>query len=75
MYTTYHLNSAQEINNDFLEAIKHTYKSKAITIIVEEDEEVTDEMKSVLKQRLNEDEESYITAQDSINHLNKKYGL
>ena len=37
MYTTYHLTSAQEVNSDILDAIKATFKSKAITIIIEED--------------------------------------
>ena len=39
MYTTYHLNSAQELSTDILEAIKVAFKSKPITIIVEEDED------------------------------------
>ena len=78
MYTTYHLTSAQEINSDILDSIKATFKSKPITIIVEEDEgdfELTTEMKAVLDERLGEDEKTYLTAEDSINQLNKKYGL
>jgi len=78
MYTTYHLKSAQEVSTDILDAIKATFKSKAITIIVEEDEEdfdLTTEMKNVLDERLQEDETTYLSAQDSINQLNKKYGL
>ena len=38
MYTTFHLSSAQELNSDILDAIKATFKSKPITIIVEEDD-------------------------------------
>lgn len=36
MQTTYYLSSAQEINADILEAIKIAFKSKAITITIEE---------------------------------------
>ena len=78
MYTTYHLTSAQEVNSDILDAIKATFKSKPITIIVEEDEddfELTTDMKNVLDERLQEDEKTYLTSEDSINQLNKKYGL
>lgn len=78
MYTTYHLNSAQDVNSDILDAIKATFKSKPITIIVEEDEdgfELTSEMKAILDERLEEDEKTYISAEDSITHLQKKYGL
>ena len=78
MYTTYHLTSAQEINSDILDAIKATFKSKPITIIVEEDEgnfELTTDMKTVLDERLLEDEKTLLTADESISQLNKKYGL
>jgi hypothetical protein len=79
MYTTYHLTSAQDVSTDILEAIKLTFKSKPITIIVEEDQdddfELTAQMKSVLDERLLEDEKQYLTAEESINQLNKKYGL
>lgn len=78
MYTTYHLASAQEVSVDILEAIKATFKSKPITIIVEEDEadyELSTEMKDVLNERMKEDESTYLSADDSINQLNKKYGL
>ncbi len=78
MYTTYHLNSAQEVSTDLLDAIKATFKSKPITIIVEEDEgdfELSTEMKTVLDQRLQEDEKTYLTGEDSLKQLNKKYGV
>jgi hypothetical protein len=78
MYTTYHLTSAQEVNEDILDAIKAAFKSRPITIIVEEDEggfELTREMKDVLDERLEEDEQTYLTAGESINQLSKKYGL
>ena len=78
MYATYHLSSAAEINNEILEAIKATFKSKPITIIVEEDEDhswLSDEMKAELDNRLSEPDEQYITAEISISLLNKKYGL
>lgn len=78
MYTTYHLTSAQEVSTDILDAIKATFKSKPITIIVEEDEsdfELTADMKVVLDERLQEDESTYLSAEESINQLNKKYGV
>lgn len=78
MYTTYHLTSAQEVSTDILDAIKATFKSKPITITVEEDEEdfeLTTEMKTVLDERLQEDEKTYLTSEDSIKQLHKKYGL
>jgi len=78
MYTTYHLTSAQEVNSDILDAIKATFKSRPITIIVEENKEdfdLTTEMKTVLDERLLEDEKNYLTGEDSIKQLNEKYGL
>lgn len=41
MYTTYHLASAQDISTDILEAIKANFKSKPITITVEEELDAT----------------------------------
>jgi len=77
MYTTYHLTSAQEVNVDILDAIKATFKSKPITITIEEDSnfELTADMKAVLDERLQESENDYLSAEESINQLNKKYGL
>jgi hypothetical protein len=78
MYTTYHLTSAQEVSEDILDAIRVTFKSKPITIIVEEDEsdfELTNEMKTILDERLEEDVSTYIGADEFINQLNKKYGI
>lgn len=78
MYTTYHLESADEINSDLLDSVKAIYKSKPITIIVEEDEdnyEPDDEMKAILDERLEEEEQIYLTAESSINQLREKYGL
>ena len=78
MYTTYHLSSAQDVNADILDAIKAAFKSKPITIIVEEDMdavELTTEDKAILDERLLEDGKTDISASESINRLNKKYGL
>ncbi len=78
MYTTYHLKSAQDLNLDILDAIKAAYKSRPITIIVEEDDsacELTADMKNVLEERLQEDENTYLSDKESINQLNKKYGI
>jgi hypothetical protein len=78
MYTTYHLTSAQEVTSDILDAIKATFKSKPITIIVEEDDTdfgLTADMRTILDDRLLEDEDTYLSAETSINEVNKKYGL
>jgi hypothetical protein len=79
MYTTYHLSSAQEVNTDILDAIKATFKSKPITIIVEEDEnddyELSNQMKQVLDERLLEDEKDYLSGEESIKKLSGKYGV
>jgi len=79
MYTTYHLTSAQEINIDLLNGIKTIYKSKPITITVEEDYydnfELTPELKSILDERLLEDENNYLTAEESLNLLKNRYEI
>lgn len=77
MYTTYHLSSAEEITTDILDAIKASFKSKAIVITVEEEEdfELSQEMKNILDERLAEDKSDYISAEESINQLKDKYGL
>jgi len=78
MFSTYHLSSAQELNNDIIEAIKTAFKSKAITITIEDHEEntvLTDQMKQILDERLNEDSSTYITAKESLDQLREKYGL
>jgi hypothetical protein len=75
MHTTFHLNSAQDINDDLIDAIKAAYKSKPITIIVEEEEDLSQEMKSILDSRLQEDKSTYISSKQSIDMLKKNYGL
>lgn len=78
MYTTYHLSSAEEVNSDLLDAIKATFKSKPITIIVEEDQEseyLTPELKITLENRVKEDQSDYLTSEESIKKLKNKYGV
>ena len=78
MYATYHLSSAEDFNTELLDSIKATFKSKAITIIVEDEEEnaeLSAEMKAELDNRLNDPITEYITAKDSIDQLNKRYGV
>jgi len=75
MHTTFHLNSAQDVSSDLLDAIKAAYKSKPITIIVEEEEDLSQEMKIILDNRLQEDESTYITSKQSVDMLKKSYGL
>lgn len=41
MYTTFHFRSAEDINSDMLNAIKAAFKSKPVTITVEEDHDET----------------------------------
>ena len=41
MYTTYHFNSAQDITEDIIEAIKKVYKSKPIAITITEELDTT----------------------------------
>lgn len=78
MHTTYHLSSAEELTTDIVDSIKATFKSKPITIIVEEDEddfELTDKMRMILDERLLEEKPSYISAEESIQKLEIKYGI
>jgi hypothetical protein len=75
MVTTYHLASAQDVSPDILDAIKATFKSRPITIIVEEDNSDLDlsaDMKAVLDERVQEDESSYLSAEESINQIKKR---
>ena len=77
MYTTYHLDSAQDINSDILDAIKANFKSKAIVITVEEevDFDISDKLKNILDERLSENESDYISSEQSISDLKKRYGV
>jgi hypothetical protein len=79
MYTTYHFLSAQELSSEILDSIKAKFKSKPITIIVKENDdneiELSNEMKSILNDRLKEDESTYITLNESMERLKNKYGL
>jgi hypothetical protein len=76
MSTTYYLESADQLNSDLLESIKAMYKSKPITITVEEDNiDLDSDMKAILDERLEEGEDTYLSAETSINLLKKKYGL
>jgi len=78
MQTTYHLVSAQELSTEILDSIKAKFKSKPITIIVKENEddtELSNEMKSILNDRLKEDEATYLTLVESMDRLKDKYGL
>jgi hypothetical protein len=66
------------VSSDILDAIKATFKSRPITIIVEEVEEyfeLSTEMKIVLDERLQEDKKTYIIDKESLTRLNMKYGL
>lgn len=76
MRTIYNLSSAQEITSDILESIRAAYKTKPITIIVEEAmDDLTEDQKVALDERLAEDECAYIASEESVDRINKKYGL
>ncbi|NJM94054.1 MAG: hypothetical protein HC842_04740 [Cytophagales bacterium] len=78
MQATYHLTSAQDISTDILDAIKATFQSRPIMIIVEEEDntdELPDELKAILDERLSENTNSDLSAEESVKQLNKKYGL
>ena len=68
MYTTYHLSSAQEVTIELLEAIKAAFKSKPITITVEEETDTTafllasPENKAILEKSIEQDKnKQYVT--------------
>jgi len=78
MLTTYHLSSADELNDDLLKSIKAAYQSRPITITVQEDVDMTDlseDQIRILEERLLEEESTYISAADSIKALEERYGI
>ena len=78
MYATYHFSSVDEIDAEMLQAIRTTFKSKPITIIVEEDEvpyELTEQQKSMLDERLQEDGSDDLSAAESLKKLHQKYDI
>ena len=78
MPITYHFASAQDLNTDILDAIKATFKSKPITITIEEsdgDAELSTDMKAILDARLRADESTYLNKDESLKAINKKHGI
>jgi len=78
MQTTYHFLSAQEITSEILDSIKEKFKSGPITIVVKENKdeiELSKDMKSMLDDRLKEDEATYLSLNESMDRLKNKYGL
>ena len=79
MQTSFHFNSAQDINIEVLDKIKSTYNTKSITITVEEDYadsyNLTDEQKTLLDNRVNENTSEYLSPDESIERLKHKYEL
>ncbi|NLZ94598.1 MAG: hypothetical protein GX921_02085 [Bacteroidales bacterium] len=78
MQTTYHLDSAQDVSTDLLDSIKAAFKSKSITITVREsdcDSELTDEMKAILDERLQEDKSTDMSGEDFLKELKERYGI
>lgn len=75
---TYLFESADDIPENIVDNIKAAFRSKAITIVVEETDvthELTDELKSVLDQRIAEPKVDYISAAKSLEQLREKYGI
>ncbi len=71
MKATYHFNSISELTSDVIESIKMSFNSKPFTIIVEDEDELSSEQKSILDQRLEESTEDYLTDKQSIEQLKK----
>jgi len=78
MQTSFHFNSAQDINNEVIDKIKSTYDTKSITITVEDNTDtysLSVEQKNLLDNRVNENTADYISASESINRLKRKNEL
>jgi hypothetical protein len=75
---TYQFASAEEINAELLEAIKVAFKSNAITLMVQTtapSEELPEELRTILDDRLEEDVATYLTSEESISLLREKHGI
>ncbi len=75
MHITFHFDSAADLNEEIINSIKSTFKTRPITIIVEEDEELTEDLKAILDDRLLEYENEGIPAEEIINRISKKYEI
>lgn len=61
---TFHFESDDDIPENIIDSVKAAFRSKAVTIVVEETDvahELTDEIKSVLDQRIEEPKEDYVS--------------
>jgi hypothetical protein len=75
MYTTYHFTSAQDISSDILDAIKANFKSRPITILVDDGDSVSDlseNMNAASDEQVQERESTYLSAEASISHAKRK---
>ena len=73
-----HILSAQELSSEILDSTKAKFKSKPIIVIVKEVEdeiELSNEMKFLLNDRLKEDEATYLTLDESMDRLKGKHCL
>lgn len=78
MYTTYHFQSASEINDDILEAIKIAFKGKPVVITVEEETkdssiEIPEWQKEIVRNRqqyFNENPEELLNWDETKNSIN-----
>jgi virulence-associated protein VagC len=65
-------------NHSFKITLPDNFNADEVDVIImakQDDFILTDEMKSILDERAKEDVSTYITAEESINRLKKKYGL
>ena len=65
-------------NHSFKITLPDNFNADEVDVIImpkQDDFILTDEMKAILDERAKEDISTYITAEESINRLNKKYGL
>lgn len=61
---TYYFESANDIPENIIDSMKAAFRSKAVTIFLVETDvahELTDEIKSVLDQRIEEPKEDYVS--------------
>jgi hypothetical protein len=77
MYTTYHLKE-DELNEDFLKAVKKLFRNKKLTITVAEELDETEYLlsnpanKTHLVQSINQVNESKLVSFDSVEDIQKK---
>jgi hypothetical protein len=67
-------------NHSFNVSLPKNFRAKKVEVIIisdekEENEELSDEQKAILDERLKENEKDCISAESSIHRLKQQYGL